>query len=1041
MSLDLQDILGMLDHVSGPTASGDYQACCTAPGHRDRNPSMTVNVKESPRDGKRRIVFCCQKGCNIDQILAGLPGVTKRDLILDPDPDWKKRHAGKRRENRTPGPAVDPETGEILPETGEKVENIGGVTVHTTAKNGQNGGAADGTAGGSDGAGFHGGDVGGGDRGNGGDHGGDHGGPAGGSVGEAKEPEEPEKPKVKIDWNNPVKIYSYTDAEGTELFQVVRYREIDEAGNTVGKTFRQRMRPTAEQRAQAKEGKLKITRDGYVNTVNPEIRDRTLYRMPKVAAAIRDGRPVYVVEGEKDVETMERLGHTATCNPGGASKDKWRPGHTEALKGADVIILPDCDTAENKYTGQEHAYAVALALTGVAKRVRLVDLKECCPEIPPKGDISDMVAMLGDVEAMDALARQVAATRTFDAQTVPFWLSPAEQVERLYEAVRGYGAENGCIVQKTTDGSKALCDFTVIPRMELIQDDGVSQKMQIVMDGWDSAGHKLKRAAVTADEFDNMNWVTKTWGMNACIAPGSTTKGKVAWAIKKVGQKTAQRVTEYSHTGWRKIGGRWCYLYHGGAIGMEGVSVNLGDNTLKTYRLDGSGAEGFDEIPWKDAAAVSRQIQTVMKEEIGVALLGTMYLAPLREFLQATDVVPAFALFLYGKTGTHKTTAASLALAHFGNFHAKNPPASFHSTGNQIRAQAFLCKDMPLLVDDYHPTTSMQEKRQMAGIAQTLSRAFGDGSDRGRLNADRTIAASKPPRSVAVITGEDLPAIGASGLARFFILDIDEQDIPTGKELTEMQEKARAGYLQRAMRGYIVWLSKQTDRLPDQLHDLFIKIRDQVQKQSEGQHDRAPEAIACILIGYMMMCRYFEAVKLIDAGEGTRMTAHAMRVLMDAARAQAKSMESEKPTRIFLDMMGQLLSSKTVMLKDLSAEKVRDPFPNEHMVGYMDQDYYYLLPDLAFSAVSKLCREQGVEFPVSPKALMKHLRTDGVLKGLGSDSDSATRAKRIDGKLKRVLWIPQEEMDGPKPEAAQVTVADAMTEVGNDVLPEEFRNS
>ena len=730
-----------------------------------------------------------------------------------------------------------------------------------------------------------------------------------------------------------MKIYSYTDAEGREVFQVVRYRELDEAGNVVGKTFRQRAKATQMQKDEARAGKLKISRDGYVATVDAGIRDRTLYRLPKVIQAIREGRPVYVVEGEKDVETMERLGFTATCNPGGASKDKWRPGHTEALKGADVIILPDCDTEENKYTGQEHAYAVALALTGVAKRVRLVDLKEACPEIPPKGDISDMVAMLGDVEAMDALARQVAATRTFSAQTVPFWLSPAEQVERLYRSVQGYGAVDGSIVQYTGEGHKALCDFTVIPRMELIQDDGVSQRMQIVMDG--------------------------------------------------------------------------------------------------------SGAEGFDRIPWRDAAEVSLQVQRVMKEEIGIALLGTMYLAPLREFLQATDVVPAFALFLYGKTGTHKTTAASLALAHFGNFHAKNPPASFHSTGNQIRAQAFLCKDMPLLVDDYHPTTSMQEKRQMAGIAQTLSRAFGDGSDRGRLNADRTIAASKPPRSVAVITGEDLPAIGASGLARFFILDIDEQDIPVGKELTEMQEKARAGYLQRAMRGYIVWLSKQTEKLPDQLHDLFISIRDKVQKQSEGQHDRAPEAIACILIGYMMMARYFEAVKLIDAEEGNRMTAHAMRVLMDAAKAQAKNMESEKPTRIFLDMMGQLLSSKTVMLKDLSAEKVRDPFPNEHMVGYMDKDYYYLLPDLAFSAVSKLCREQGVEFPVSPKALMKHLRTDGVLKGLGSDSDSATRAKRIDGKLKRVLWIPQEEMDGPKPEAAQIT----MTEVGNDVLPEEFRSS
>lgn len=845
------------------------------------------------------------------------------------------------------------------------------------------------------------------------------------------------------DWEHPAAVYSYTDADGAELFQVVRLRELDpETKEPVGKTFRQRMAATEEQIREAKAGKLKGVRwDGkekrwFCWSVPAEIRDVTLFRMPGIRKAREAGKTIYVVEGEKDVLTMERLGYAATCNSGGASRDKWKPAFNEILAGMDVIILPDCDTKENGFVGQEHAWNVARELTKTAKRVRLVNLKEACPELPPKGDITDMVEVMGDAPAMDALARQIAATRTFDERAVPFWLTPEEQTARLYRMVTGYGAENGCIVQVTGESTKALTDFTVIPREELIRDDGISQEMMIVMDGWTSTGQKLSRVSVKAEAFDGMNWVTDAWGLRACLAPGSTTKGKVAWAIKKVGQMTAQRVTEYSHTGWRKIGGKYCYLYQGGAIGMEGVSVNLGDNTLKTYRLDGSGAEGFDRIPYAEAAKVSMRLQQVMKEEIGTALLGTMYLAPLREFLQATDVIPAFALFLYGKTGTHKTTAASLALAHFGNFHAKNPPTSFHSTGNQIRAQAFLCKDMPLLVDDFHPTTSMQEKRQMAAIAQTLSRAFGDGSDRGRLNSDRTIAASRPPRSVAVITGEDLPAIGASGLARFFILDIDEGDIPTGKDMTEMQELARQGMLQRAMRGYILWLSKQTDKLPEQLHKIFISLREQVQKQSEGQHDRAPEAIACILIGYMMMCRYFESLGVITGEETTKMVARAMRQLMETAQQQARSMESEKPTRIFLDMMGQLLSSNTVMLKDLTAEKQRDPFPNEHMVGYMDKDYYYLLPDMAFSAVSRLCREQGVEFPVSAKALMKHLRTDGILKGLGSEKDSATRAKRIDGKLKRVLWIPQEEMDGPKPEALQVK----MVEVSNDEIPDEWKD-
>ena len=99
-----------------------------------------------------------------------------------------------------------------------------------------------------------------------------------------------------------MKIYSYTDAEGREVFQVVRYRELDEAGNVVGKTFRQRAKATQMQKDEARAGKLKISRDGYVATVDAGIRDRTLYRLPKVIQAIREGRPVYVVEGEKDVE-------------------------------------------------------------------------------------------------------------------------------------------------------------------------------------------------------------------------------------------------------------------------------------------------------------------------------------------------------------------------------------------------------------------------------------------------------------------------------------------------------------------------------------------------------------------------------------------------------------------------------------------------------------------------------------------------------------------------------------------------------------------
>ena len=399
---DIKDLCNMLQNVSGPNSSGEYTAQC--PGHDDRTASLNFREKISPKNGQRAIYINCKAGCPCEKILEPL-GLTMKDLFLDGGADTGSRGrktsgtsgrraaAGKAKDGET----VDPETGEI----------VNGLTVKQARETG----------------------------------------PA-----QAPKPEEP-----KIDFAHPDKVYSYTDEDGKELFQVVR---LHYKGGKSGKTFRQRMHAP---------GDPKANKAGYVNSVPAEIRDVTLYRLPQVIRAIAEEKPVYVVEGEKDVETLERLGHTATCNPGGAGK--WRDGYSRRLQGADVIILPDNDGKGNDYTGQNHALDVALKLQGIARRVRLVDIKEACPELPEKGDISDMVQLMGDVDAMDALARQVAATGDFDPNAVPFWLTPMEQAEKLYGAVKGYGVAGGCICQETGNETKPLCDFVVLPRMEMEKND------------------------------------------------------------------------------------------------------------------------------------------------------------------------------------------------------------------------------------------------------------------------------------------------------------------------------------------------------------------------------------------------------------------------------------------------------------------------------------------------------------------------------------------------------------------------------------------
>ncbi len=177
-------------------------------------------------------------------------------------------------------------------------------------------------------------------------------------------PEEPKAP-AKKGRGEVVARYPYRDEAGALLFEVVRMKPKD---------FRQR-RPDP-----AKAGAFLWNLDGV---------RRVLFRLPEVLSAAKDGARVYVVEGEKDAESLARLGLCGTCNPGGAGK--WLPGHSEALRGAHVVILPDADEP-----GRKHGEAVAVALHGVAASVRVA-------RVPRGKDVSDWIEAGGTREAIEAL--------------------------------------------------------------------------------------------------------------------------------------------------------------------------------------------------------------------------------------------------------------------------------------------------------------------------------------------------------------------------------------------------------------------------------------------------------------------------------------------------------------------------------------------------------------------------------------------------------------------------------------------------------------
>jgi hypothetical protein len=102
-----------------------------------------------------------------------------------------------------------------------------------------------------------------------------------------------------------------------------------------------------------------------------------------------DGKRVYIVEGEKDVDTMTILGLLA-CTVGGAAN--WPSKNNDLFIGAHVCILPD-----NDEPGRFSAEKIKISLEPVAYSVKIM----LCPE--PFKDVSDWVlagATKNDVEKL-----------------------------------------------------------------------------------------------------------------------------------------------------------------------------------------------------------------------------------------------------------------------------------------------------------------------------------------------------------------------------------------------------------------------------------------------------------------------------------------------------------------------------------------------------------------------------------------------------------------------------------------------------------------
>ncbi|EIW19603.1 MULTISPECIES: hypothetical protein [Pelosinus] len=520
-------------------------------------------------------------------------------------------------------------------------------------------------------------------------------------------------------------------------------------------------------------------------------------------------------------------------------------------------------------------------------------------------------------------------------------------------------SENGqiCYEKEEKDDVKIITAANFVARIteSFIFDDGQVQIRKFKIRGVVNATDQLPEIIVEAKDFNSLSWVISQWGNRAILMDEATVRS-VREFIQTVSMDAPERIIHYQ-LGWKMVNNRWSYLYSNGLIGdVENMVAEI--NELPNYLFRNS------DINEKEAIKVVFDFLKLTKPEITFPLIAHAFLSISIEKLSHEQLEPKYLLWIYGQSGSFKTALSILLLNLFGEF--TSPPATFSDTINALEKKAYLSKDSLFLVDDFHPSSSPNEARYKTGVAQNLTRKYGDRISKGRAKSNMSLSVEYKPRGNAVCTSEDL-LLGHSTNSRHMSIEIYRGEVD--KELlTELQSKTE--YLNKAMRVFIEW---HADKI---MNDEKIKFKPEFLKyrelaQDSNRHLRFAEAVAYLQIGFTTLLKFANDYEVITDEEVAGFSKTAFDVFIKLAEKQNQLAQSEDVADKFMLTIKELIDAKEIepadILKPLHLNKTST-------ICYHDSDYYYFIPQSIYARVSEFLKRKDEMLSITDRMLWKILR-------------------------------------------------------------------
>lgn len=445
----------------------------------------------------------------------------------------------------------------------------------------------------------------------------------------------------------------------------------------------------------------------------------------------------------------------------------------------------------------------------------------------------------------------------------------------------------------------------------------------------------------------------------------------------------------------------WAYRQNGDGLeflipGREDAQTTIQLGRKSPYSIDAAaslsiGLEAFEAL----LRAQRREMTTVATATAFQAALA--YHAGWRD--------ERYALFINGRTGSLKSSWTVILMCLFGkDFQNEDRLIKFGqgATNNAIMDYMVSASDLPFLVDNYKPGTGGGAKDLVNLIHASL-----EGGEKDRLNRSLKQRAARPVHTWPFFTGEDVPDSDAASMARVLVVPFAWPGGEENAPLTFAQD--HAAHLCAVGGAWLEWLEGDDGRaagawcktqfaarrvkwarwLRTQRRDM-VNINRVASNLASNELSWEAMALCPALTAIIEEYSPFHAEGLKEVGKGM-------------ASYTAESLEANR----YLEALRALLATQRFSLVPRTSDIVKED--QGRVIGWIDDDGVYLIPEIAFSEACSMLRESGGLGMVGKNTVHKQLNDLGALATVGSDG--AVCKKRCGSKPQRVLHIRTEFLE------------------------------